>query len=193
MENFKWIAMLAILGFWIYWYYRITKRIAPKIWGFLHITYHVLVIYLCTFEELTFKEQVGYIVAHPYDDAALVYFFTPFIFGFVWGFERIIKTNFSVNLFEWFGVRKKTVRDIDTGILTYNKQRSTFHIAAVLIPVILVFLIIVIVCVLDINSNERTAIQTTKAVDSSKNTLNSLDTSNFNTRSVNGYKYYLEK
>ena len=191
LERIAPIVFLVFLAFWIYWYYRITKRIAPKIWGFIYIIYHVLVIYLFTLRGQVENIAIG------------VYIITPFVFGIVWGIEKIIKTNFSVNLFEWFGVSKNIVEVTsaeesfmgnvnigDADILKKRKRYNAFNPIAVLIPVFLVLLIIVVTCIFSVNTNEKNTPQIIMAVDSVKlNTQNSSDTQERNTGSVNGYEY----
>ncbi len=185
------IAPIVFFSFWIYWYYRITKRIAPKIWGFIHIIYHVLVIYLFTLRGQVENIAIG------------VYIITPLVFGIVWGIEKIIKTNFSVNLFHWFGVSKNIVEVTsaeesfmgnlnigDADILKKRKRYNAFNPIAVLIPVFLVLLIIVVTCIFSVNTNEKNTSQILMAVDSVKlNTQNNSDSQEYNTGSVNGYEY----
>lgn len=193
------IAPVLLFAFWIYWYYRITKRLAPKIWGFIHIVYHVLVIYFFTLRGQVENIAIG------------VYVFTPFVFGIVWGIEKIIKTNFSVNLFEWFGVSEKIVEDkgvedisveesivstvnfSDTGIFKKKKSYNAFNPIALLMLVFSVLLIIVSTWFFCMNSDDENTVQTGMAVDSVKLNTQSSDTHDYDTSAVNGYKYYFEK
>jgi hypothetical protein len=137
------------------------------------------------------------------DIVIMIYIIMPFVIGVFWGIEKIIKTNFSVNLFHWFGVSKKIVEDTnaeesfvgnvnleDADILKKRKRYNAFNPIAVLIPVFLVLLIIVVTCILSVNTNEENTSQILVAVDSVKlNTQNSSDTQEYNTGSVNGYEY----
>ena len=124
------IAPIVVLVFWIYWYYCITKKIAPKIWGFIHIVYHLLFFY-----SLTLSDKIM-------DVAVKVYLLVPIVFGFFWGIDKIAKTNYSVNLYDWFGGGSKVMRSesVDDG----SKGNSNVGNAIALVLVGITFFILLL-------------------------------------------------
>jgi K+-sensing histidine kinase KdpD len=104
-----------------------AKELSGKIWWAIFLPYHILIFASI----IKFKNSIQNIF--------IFYFAIVLIYGIFKGLTKIITSNFSVNLFEWFRPKRENTYDIDDSARTISNHKLIFIIG--IIGVVMFFLL----------------------------------------------------
>ena len=123
------INILTVLFFAIclWLYFKMAKELSGKIWWAIFLPYHILIFASI----IKFKNSIQNIF--------IFYFAIVLIYGIFKGLTKIITSNFSVNLFEWFRPKRENTYDIDDSARTISNHKLIFIIG--IIGVVMFFLL----------------------------------------------------
>jgi hypothetical protein len=119
MKNLELYIGLFLLLFFLWWYYRILSKIFKKYWWVLFSVIHIGVI-------------VAYNISESFFDLSLkLYLLVPFVLGIFLGIQKMLKTNFSVNLIDWNKNRHDKNDLNNDGLPKTNNLSSTLIILCI--------------------------------------------------------------
>ncbi len=119
---------LILLLFYLWWYYRLLNKIVGQYWWVLFTFIHVGVIVAYNISETVFDLTVKF------------YLLVPFVLGIFFGIQKILKTNFSVNLIDWSKNKHNENETNNDGLAQTSNLGSTLIILGI---GILLFILII--------------------------------------------------